>query len=218
MKICFNNQIHRLSRFPLTLNFLTKTITSIYSQSLPPNFQLYYIDHENDKIILSDESDFQVMIETMMINPLHIIKIFIIPSQEINQNHDNFPSSQSNFRKDLAHDQGFERPRCPSPPSSNASEEDLKLEEEPENNDNNKVRLTDAQRQRLKDLIKHYYKINTIRDRIAQRRYESCRKEAYLKESEKKEVVMDGNCMVNYMQRTAQHNGFGSKVVKPCCH
>jgi len=217
MKICFNNQIHRLSRFPLTLNFLTKAITSIYSQSLPSDFQLYYIDHENDKIILSDESDFQVMIETMMINPHHIPKVFIIPFQEMHQEKGNFSSLQSNLRKDLARDEVLERPRCPSPPSSNASEEDFKVEEEPRTGDN-KVRLTDAQRQRLKDLIKHYYRINTIRDRIAQGRYESCRKEEYLMKQEEKEGMVNGNCMVNYMQRTTQYNGFGSKVVKPCCH
>ncbi len=208
MKICFNNQIHRLSRFPISLNSLLKTLSSLFPTSLPLKFDLYYIDHENDKIILSEESDFQFMIENTMNEPHKVIKIFIIPSQEE-------PSNKEN----LVRKRSVERLRCPSPAPIEPNEEEFKQEEDPRPvHPGHKIRLTDAQRQRLKDLIKHYYKINTIRDRIAERKYESCRKEEYLKKLDEIEAVVSGNCLSNFMQRSNHHSGFGNKIVKPCCH
>jgi len=79
-KICFNNEIHRISSLPDSLPAFRDVITSIFKSSLPVTWTLQYIDCEGDKIVIGNEHDFSEL-KAWGSQGSSIVKIFVEPSQ-----------------------------------------------------------------------------------------------------------------------------------------
>jgi len=58
-KVCFNDEIHRISNVPEKLSELKELITSTFHNKLPPSWAIQYKDSDEDKIVISDENDFE---------------------------------------------------------------------------------------------------------------------------------------------------------------
>ncbi len=82
-KICFNNEIHRISNLPEALSGLKDIVASLFKATLPQSWILQYIDCEGDKIVIGNEHDFAEMKNWGMQgnNASSIIKIFVEASQ-----------------------------------------------------------------------------------------------------------------------------------------
>lgn len=59
IKICFNNEIHKLTKTPDTLKDFTKLVNSIFHSELPSSWTLQYTDSDGDNILITDEKDYE---------------------------------------------------------------------------------------------------------------------------------------------------------------
>jgi hypothetical protein len=79
LKICLGQDIHKLSKLPMSFKELNKTLADILKEKLPKNYTMHYIDHESDDIILDNENDYQNMLsEFKGSNAVKSVKITII--------------------------------------------------------------------------------------------------------------------------------------------
>src|SRR4051812_20687224 len=81
IKLCFNNEIHRISQPPSGFKALNDIAKNVFKNSLPPVFALQYDDVDGDRIMLSAEEDFKAMVETMS-NTKKTIKVYITALDE----------------------------------------------------------------------------------------------------------------------------------------
>jgi len=82
-KICFNNEIHRISNLPDSLSAFRDVVTSIFKSNLPLSWTLQYIDCDGDKIVIGNDHDFSELKAwaSQGNQASSIIKIFVEPSQ-----------------------------------------------------------------------------------------------------------------------------------------
>jgi len=85
IKLCFNHEIHRVSKLPDNFKSLIETVQAIFKKNLPQQWNLQYLDCEGDKIMLDSEEDLQAMLRQLN-EKMQSIKIFIIPSGETANN------------------------------------------------------------------------------------------------------------------------------------
>jgi len=79
IKVCFNNQTHRISKLPDTYKALLETIKLIFDDQLPQRWTLQYLDSDGDTIMLSDENDFKNLVEDEITNSTKTVKVFVLP-------------------------------------------------------------------------------------------------------------------------------------------
>jgi hypothetical protein len=82
LKVCFNHQIHRISKLPVNFKALIETVTYLFEGQLPPRWTLQYVDADGDTIMLSDESDFRNLIEDELENSSKSVKLHVLPLQD----------------------------------------------------------------------------------------------------------------------------------------
>jgi hypothetical protein len=63
LKVCFGNDIHKISKLPLKYKDLTKHLEDLLKDKLPKGYGLQYVDHEGDQVILANEQDYQNMLD-----------------------------------------------------------------------------------------------------------------------------------------------------------
>jgi hypothetical protein len=78
-KICFNNEIHRVSKLPEKFEALAHLINSSFHTQLPQAWALYYVDSDGDKIVLGDEHDYKEFVRFGSQDPKTVTKIFVQP-------------------------------------------------------------------------------------------------------------------------------------------
>ena len=81
LKLCFESEIHRVSKLPVSFNALIQYSQSLFSSKLPNFWALEYIDEENDKIMIANEQDYASVLED--VSRGRTVKIFVT---EKNQN------------------------------------------------------------------------------------------------------------------------------------
>jgi len=81
IKVCFNNETHRISKLPDSFEALSKLVTSIFLSSIPSKWRLEYIDSDGDHIMLADEQDYKEYLDSEVQNQdsTSSVKIFIVP-------------------------------------------------------------------------------------------------------------------------------------------
>jgi len=81
IKVCFNNETHRISKLPESFEALTKLISTIFLSAIPSSWRLEYIDSDGDKIMLADEKDYKEFLDSEMkdLNSNNSVKVFIVP-------------------------------------------------------------------------------------------------------------------------------------------
>lgn len=62
MKLCFGNEIHRVSKLPASISALKESINKAFEGRLSNGYTLQYFDADNDKIMLTNDEDFTAMI------------------------------------------------------------------------------------------------------------------------------------------------------------
>ena len=66
IKICFNNQTHRISKHPTDFTALIQKVSEIFGNQLPQNWTLQYLDSDEDKIMLNSQEDYKTLLEEEM--------------------------------------------------------------------------------------------------------------------------------------------------------
>jgi len=79
IKLCYNNEIHRVSKLPADLKALLDTVQTIFKGSLPEHFALQYDDIDGDRITVCNDDDYKSMTEADMNNSTKTIKVYIVP-------------------------------------------------------------------------------------------------------------------------------------------
>jgi hypothetical protein len=142
LKICHNNQIHRISKLPSDYASLIKTVSLLFEGQLPQNWTLQYIDSDGDYVMLSDEHDFANLVDDGLLSSTKAVKVFIFPLNEgQNPSHSQIlvheppkvdsTSEDFQFLEKAAEEQNSIK-SLPQEESTNSQEEiDLKEEQKP---------------------------------------------------------------------------------------
>jgi hypothetical protein len=77
IKLCFNNEIHRVSQLPSSFKALNEVVKSVFKNTLPPVYALQYDDVDGDRIMLSGDEDFKAMTESNLPNSKKTMKVYI---------------------------------------------------------------------------------------------------------------------------------------------
>lgn len=86
IKICFDNQTHRISKSPSSYANLLQKVAEIFGNQLPQYWTLQYLDSDGDKIMLTTEEDYKTLLEEEVANSSKAIRLFILPlDQELTQ-------------------------------------------------------------------------------------------------------------------------------------
>jgi len=102
LKICFNNQIHKLSKSPETFKALSDYIISLFPSQLPNAWTLQYVDSDGDNIMLSEEHDYQSMKEDQLASGSKAMKIYIVPvEQKMNQSRQQSDINESQAKNNV---------------------------------------------------------------------------------------------------------------------
>jgi len=98
LKICHNNQIHRISKLPSDFASLIKTISLLFENQLPPKWTLQYVDSDGDRVMLSDEHDFSNLVDDGLLSSTKSVKVYVLPLEDM-QN-PAIPQIQESFKVD----------------------------------------------------------------------------------------------------------------------
>jgi len=82
VKICFNNQTHRISKNPVDFASLLQKVGEIFGNQLPQSWTLQYLDSDEDKIMLNSQEDYTTLLEEEIGNSTKSVKIFVLPLEE----------------------------------------------------------------------------------------------------------------------------------------
>jgi hypothetical protein len=63
LKICFDNQTHKITKNPADYSILLKKVAEIFGNQLPQNWTLQYLDSDDDKIMLNSQEDYKTLLE-----------------------------------------------------------------------------------------------------------------------------------------------------------
>jgi len=77
-KLCFNNEIHRISKLPTDYPALVQTVSLAFKTGLPDNWALQYEDSDGDRIMLTSDEDYKAMIECESETSSKSIKIYVV--------------------------------------------------------------------------------------------------------------------------------------------
>ena len=83
LKICFNNQTHKITKFPENFQSLQNIVNMIFNAQLPNNWTLQYVDSEGDSIMLSDEHDYTNLVEEETANSSRSVKVTVLPLEAL---------------------------------------------------------------------------------------------------------------------------------------
>lgn len=64
IKICYKNEIYKLNKQPQSFGVLLQTILDMFRKDIPSSFSLQYEDDEGDKIILANDQDYKLALES----------------------------------------------------------------------------------------------------------------------------------------------------------
>jgi hypothetical protein len=78
IKLCFNNEIHRISKLPASFKALLEVVQVTFKNSLPPHYALQYEDSDGDRITLAHEEDYKSMIDPSSKNS---IKVYVVSKE-----------------------------------------------------------------------------------------------------------------------------------------
>ena len=78
LKICFANEIHKLSKIPTNFEGFLISIRSIFKLELPEYFNLKYEDIDGDRVMLLNDEDYQSFLDTAR-GLKKSAKVYIIP-------------------------------------------------------------------------------------------------------------------------------------------
>jgi hypothetical protein len=84
IKVCYKNEIHRVSKTPQDFTSLLQALKEIFSQDIPEKFNLQYEDSEGDKIVLASNEDYKFALDTELSNSSKTLKIFLVEADEAN--------------------------------------------------------------------------------------------------------------------------------------
>ncbi len=79
LKLCYNKEIHKVANVPSSLQALRDLINSIYLQKLPNNYRIEYTDNEGDRIQISNDDEYQYLIQSELKAINKSIKVYIYP-------------------------------------------------------------------------------------------------------------------------------------------
>jgi hypothetical protein len=88
LKLCFNSDIHRVSKLPVNFNALIQYSQALFSSKLPVTWGLEYIDEDNDRIQIASDTDFQSVLDD--INKGKNVKVFIVEKHDHDSDVENF--------------------------------------------------------------------------------------------------------------------------------
>jgi len=77
VKIYLNEQIHRVSKLPSTLEALITLVKTLFKADLPQSWSVQYVDQDGDKITVSHEQDYKELVELETKAPALIFKLYI---------------------------------------------------------------------------------------------------------------------------------------------
>jgi hypothetical protein len=80
LKFCFQNEIHKCSKLPTDYESLLQAVQTVFKDQLAGAFDLQYEDCDGDKVMLSNEEDYQAMLESESKNKS--VKVYITPKGE----------------------------------------------------------------------------------------------------------------------------------------
>lgn len=75
-KLCFNQQIHRCPKTPENFKALNQAVIDTFKTTLPKLYTLSYVDQDGDQVLITDQDDFQSMLETFG-KDVKSVKIFV---------------------------------------------------------------------------------------------------------------------------------------------
>ena len=82
LKICFDNQTHKISKNPTDYSALLKKVVEIFGNQLPQNWTLQYLDSDEDKIMLNSQEDYKTLLEEEISESKKSVKVFVLPLEE----------------------------------------------------------------------------------------------------------------------------------------
>jgi len=118
LKVCFNNETHRISKLPDSFQELSDLVSKIFLSCLPESWRLEYVDADGDKIMLADEQDYREFLssELKASSGLSAVKIFIVPKEGVDESQirSEKPEEYPSENKEEAY-QIIEEPQCRQP-------------------------------------------------------------------------------------------------------
>lgn len=84
IKVCYKNEIHRVTKTPQDFTALLQAIKEIFHNEIPEKFNLQYEDSEGDKIVLASNEDYKLALESELSNSSKSLKIFLSEANEAN--------------------------------------------------------------------------------------------------------------------------------------
>lgn len=78
LKLCFNKEIHRVSKLPANFDALVENVTMAFKSDLPSSWALQYEDSDGDRIMLTSDEDYRAMIECEAEADSKSTKIFLV--------------------------------------------------------------------------------------------------------------------------------------------
>jgi len=80
-EICFNNQIHKISKNPNNFATLLLRVIEIFGSQLPKGWTLRYTDSDDHKIMLTNNQDYKFFLEELG-NSSQSVKVFVMSFEE----------------------------------------------------------------------------------------------------------------------------------------
>jgi len=188
IKVCYNNETHRISKLPETFEALTKLISSIFLTAIPSTWRLEYVDSDGDKIMLADEQDYKEFIESEcqnMASSNASVKIFIVP-YDINQGSQILPKEESNQISDQNKDDDY---NIINNSSGESDKEELKKEESQSSSEI----IIGSDNQFKEDSIQEQPQINEVKE------------EAVIEDQKEKDMTIENKSEENTQSTEANH-------------
>ena len=83
IKVCYQNQIHRFSKLPVSFKALTDSVTRLFEAQLPNEWALQYVDSDGDSVMLSSENDFKNLVEEELGSSKRSVKVHVISLNDL---------------------------------------------------------------------------------------------------------------------------------------
>lgn len=83
-KLCFNKEIHRISKLPTTFSDLQENVRTNFQSNLPKQWALQYLDADGDEIRLSNEDAYKDLIEEIQ-ETKKTVKVTIVSLQDLSR-------------------------------------------------------------------------------------------------------------------------------------
>jgi hypothetical protein len=88
-KLCFNNEIHRVSKPITAFKALKDTIELTFKGQLPALYQIKYVDADGDRVMIATNDDFKSMLECMVKNKSIKVYVNAIDESEVSFSREN---------------------------------------------------------------------------------------------------------------------------------